>query len=70
MCVDPGLRAEAEWMGAIAPKLCGFAGIESRRPLLEESSKRLSSVGRTNSFAKLHHFVLGGLFNTGSDLKA
>ena len=52
------------------PTLYGFAGIESRRPLLEESSKRLTSVRRADSLAKLHHFVLGSLFDMGSHLTA
>src|ERR1700722_13594877 len=52
------------------PTLYGFAGIKSRRPFLEESSKRLTSVHRAHSLAKLHHLVLGSLFYTGPNLTA
>src|ERR1700728_2850284 len=50
------------------PTLYGFAGIKSRRPFLEESGKRLTSVRRAHSLAKLHHLVLGSLFYTGPNL--
>src|SRR3984957_11080338 len=52
------------------PTLYVFPRIESRRPLLEESGKRLTGVRRAHSFAKLRHFVLGGMFDTGSNLTA
>jgi hypothetical protein len=64
------LRSEAERKGAIAPKLCGFAGIESRGSLLEESGNRLTSVRRAHSFVKLPQIVLGSLCNMGPGLTA